>query len=327
MDYYEKYFKYKQKYLELTGGQGIKVSTSDKKIKTNIDNIFISQVQYDSCGMTVVSSPISLDYYIDKRGKNVYGLGTDMLYGNEKVSTYAQAVCLVGGSTLGLEGICGVNQALIEENHNQYNIPAIGATCYSINIHRKDFTHPDVRLGKFALANKGKDLMIGNVGSGVNTRVGKLYDDWEDKMFFAGQGADYCESGKMKCFCIVVLNSLGVVHDKGKLLHPFKIGKDDITNIEQMPRAPLFDSSVNARKPGNTTLTIFVTNVRYTESQMKTLSKQLHDVVESMVYPYGTLLDGDIFFLVSSKEIDSDVDYLSDYTTVVQNAIKSPFTG
>jgi hypothetical protein len=46
-----------------------------------------------------------------------------------------------------------------------------------------------------------------------------------------------------------------------------------------------------------------------------------------MVYPYGTLLDGDIFFLVSSKEIDSDVDYLSDYTTVVQNAIKSPFTG
>jgi len=325
MDYYDKYLKYKKKYLELIGGHGMKVSNSHKKIKTNIENIFISQVQYDSCGMTVVSSPINLDYYIDKRGKNVYGLGTDMLYGNENVNTFAQAVCLVGGSTLGLEGICGVNQALIKENNNQYNIPAIGATCYSINIYKKDFTHPDVRLGQFALENKGKELMIGNVGSGVNTRVGKLYDDWEDKMFFAGQGADYCESGKMKCFCIVVLNSLGVVHDKGKLLHPFKIGEDYITNIEQMPRTHLFDSSVNAKKPGNTTLTIFVTNVRYTEIQMKTLSKQLHDVVESMVYPYGTLLDGDILFLVSSKEINNDVDYLDDYTTVIQNAIKSPF--
>jgi hypothetical protein len=58
---------------------------------------------------------------------------------------------------------------------------------------------------------------------------------------------------------------------------------------------------------------------------MKTLSKQLHDVVESMVYPYGTLLDGDIFFLASSKEIENDNDYLVDYTNVIKNAIKSPF--
>jgi L-aminopeptidase/D-esterase-like protein len=327
MNFSDKYLKYKKKYLELIGGHGMKVSNSDKKIKTNIENIFISQVQYDSCGMTVVSSTNTLDYYIDKRGKNVYGLGTDMLYGNIDAHTYAQAICLVGGSTLGLEGICGVNQALIEENHNQYNIPAIGATCYSINIHRKDFTHPDIKLGKFALANKGKDLMIGNVGAGVNTRVGKLYDDWENKMFFAGQGADYCEKGKMKSFCIVILNSLGVVHDKGELLHKFKIGEVDITNIDKMPETPLFESSVNAKRPGNTTLTIFVTNICYTKEQMESLSKRLHNVVESMVYPYGTLLDGDIFFLVSSKELDSDEDYFNDYEAVIRNAIKSPFIG
>jgi hypothetical protein len=46
-----------------------------------------------------------------------------------------------------------------------------------------------------------------------------------------------------------------------------------------------------------------------------------------MVYPYGTLLDGDIFFLVSSKELDSDEDYFNDYEAVIRNAIKSPFIG
>ena len=88
----------------------------------------------------------------------------------------------------------------------------------------------------------------------------------------------------------------------------------------------MFDSSINARDhPKNTTLTIFVTNIKYTEDQMKTLSKELHDVVESMIYPYGTLLDGDIFFLVSSKELDTDKDFLNDYKDVIRTAIKSPF--
>jgi hypothetical protein len=130
----------------------------------------------------------------------------------------------------------------------------------------------------------------------------------------------------MKCFCITVLNSLGVIHKDGKLLHPFKVGKKEIKNIDDLPKTELFDTSVNAKeKPGNTTLTIFVTNIHYDEDQMKTLSKKLHDVVESMVYPYGTMLDGDIFFLVSSKEIKSNENYLNDYKKVIQEAIKCPF--
>jgi L-aminopeptidase/D-esterase-like protein len=350
MSFYEKYSKYKQKYLEMTGGsryKDMKVSESTKKIKTNINNIYISQVQYKgSCGMTVVSSPNWLDYYIDKRGKNVYGLGTDMLYGSTNAENYAKAVCLVGGSTLGLEGICGVTQALIadkENNPSNTNVPAIGATCLTQNILYSDFTHPDIKLGKFAYENKGKHLMIGKVGAGVNTRVGKLYFESNTQHgtpFYAGQGAYYLEEGNMKCFCIVVLNSLGVVHENGELLHEFKYKDKQITNIKDMSDNWLTNSSTNklklkklggqseieqVKKPTNTTLTIFVTNIKYTEAQMKLLSKELHDVVESMVYPYGTLLDGDIFFLVSSKEIDSAVDYSGNYKTVIQNAIKSVF--
>jgi L-aminopeptidase/D-esterase-like protein len=312
-------------------------SKSENQIKTNIKDVYISQVQYKSCGMTIVSSKKKLDFYIDKRGKNIYGLGTDVLYGHKY--TAARAICLVGSSTLGLEGICGVNQALIEENGFKHNSLAIGSCCNSFNMNDRDFTHPDVKLGKYGFKNRDKHLLIGEVGCGVNTRIGKLYCDWRKTNVVGGQGAFYLEKDKMKCFCIIVLNSIGVVHENGILLHKFKVKSKDITNINQMPKdiakylgVDIFDTSVNVdcknivkKNPGNTTLTIFLTNVEYDEDEMKILSKKLHDVVESMIYPYGTYYDGDIFFLASTKEIKTTKNYLNDYKEVVRNAIKSPF--
>lgn len=302
------------------------VSTSNKSIKIPMKNIYISQVQYKSCGMTVVSSKKYLDYYISKRGKNIYGLGIDVLYGCQQNFTASKAVCLVGSSTLGLEGICGVNQYLVEENGNKHNDPAIGTCCYSYNIVERDFTHPDVKLGKFAMENRGKILYIGNVGAGVNARAGKLYKDWKKNNVHTGQGASYFSNEVMNCFCIVVLNSLGIIHEKGDLLHPFKVGSKEINHISELTKTPLFDTSVNANKPKNTTLTIFVTNIAYTEEEMKYISEKLHDVVESMVYPYGTALDGDTFFFVSTKEVkNSKENYLNDYKKTVREAIRSPF--
>ena len=51
-------------------------SSSENKIKTKIKDVYISQVQYNSCGMTIVSAKKNLDFYIDKRGKNIY-MGLD----------------------------------------------------------------------------------------------------------------------------------------------------------------------------------------------------------------------------------------------------------
>lgn len=313
-------------------------SSSENKIKTNIKDVYISQVQYKSCGMTIVSSKNKkLDFYIDKRGKSIYGLGTDVLYGHKY--TAAKAICLVGSSTLGLEGICGVNQELIEENGSKSNILAIGSCCNTYNMNFQDFTHPDVALGKYGLRNRDKYLLIGEVGSGVNTRIGKLYCDWKKTNVVGGQGAFYLEKNNMKCFCIIVLNSIGVIHENGNLLHPFKVKSKKIKNINQMPKdiakylgIDIFDTSVNPnckdlvkKNPGNTTLTIFLTNIKYDEDEMKYLCKKLHDVVESMIYPYGTYYDGDIFYFASSREVENNTDYLKSYEDVVKNAIKSPF--
>ena len=143
----------------------------------------------------------------------------------------------------------------------------------------------------------------------------------------------------MKCFCIVVLNSIGVIHENGNLLHPFKVKSKTIKNLNDMPKdlakylgVDIFETSVNPdcknivkKNPGNTTLTIFLINVKYDQDEMKYLSKKLHDVVESMIYPYGTYYDGDVFYFVSSREIENKTDYLKSYEDVVRKAVKSPF--
>ena len=298
-------------------------SKSDKMIDTNIKDVFISQVQYKSCGMTVVSCKNNFDFYISKRGKNIYGLGTDVVYGHGY--TACHSICLVGGSMLGLEGICGINQMLVDAIGTLATNSggAIGACCYTWNIFNNDYTHPDVKLGKFAFNNQKKQLLIGNVGAGVNTRVGKLYADWKEQAQVGGQGCAYFEKDKMKCFCIVVLNSLGVVHENGKLLHDFKIKNKVITNIKDMPVTSLMKTGTNC--PKNTTLVIFLTNVKYSEKKMKSFAESLNDVVESMIYPYGTYYDGDTFFFASSNEIKANKNYLVDYKNVVRDAIKSPF--
>lgn len=294
-----------------------KVSKSNDKINIDIKNIYLSQVQYgESCGMTVVYSPKYMSFYVDKRGKNIGSVGTDNLYGEGTAGT--KAVCLVGSSGLGLEGISGVNNAMLKENKYKFHDRALGACIWSYNIVEKDFTHPDVKLGEYALKNIDKKAYIGQVGCGVNATIGKLYSDWKKNKVYAGQGVGYLEIGKVKCMCITILNSIGVVHENGKLLHEFYVGKDKIKKISEMPKTSLTGGS-----SANTTLTIFVTNQKLDKNQMKEHAEKLHDVIENSIYPYATIYDGDCFFMLSTNEVSSKKDYIDDYKQTVKDAIKS----
>jgi L-aminopeptidase/D-esterase-like protein len=58
---------------------------------------------------------------------------------------------------------------------------------------------------------------------------------------------------------------------------------------------------------------------------MQKIGEQLHDVVQSMIYPYGTTYDGDTFFFVSTHEYKTKKNFIKEYENVVRDAIKSPF--
>ncbi len=299
----------------------MKVSKTDKFVEFYFKDVYISQVQYPTTGMTVIYSPEYMTFYIDKRGKDIGDFMLARDYGEKYQGT--KAVCFVGSSTLGLEGICGFNQALLEDNlehGKEYHDRAIGACIYSWNIVEKDYSYfPDIKLGKYAFKNMSQKAYIGEAGCGVNARVGKYWKDWKKRAIPAGQGAAYLEIGKMKCLCITELNCLGVVHENGKLLHPFKIGKHTIENLKDIEIAE------NEGSKSNTTLTVFITNVKSNEAEMKEYSKLLHDVVEGMVYPYSTQWDGDTFIMLSCNEIQSSKEYIEDYKEVVRKAIRSVF--
>ena len=55
--------------------------------------------------------------------------------------------------------------------------------------------------------------------------------------------------------------------------------------------------------PGNTTLTVLVTNRRMDRRELTQLARQVHSAMARFIYPFHTLQDGDVLFAVTTGEI------------------------
>jgi L-aminopeptidase/D-esterase-like protein len=166
------------------------------------------------------------------------------------------------------------------------------------------YIYPDIDLGKFCFKNLNNNpIPIGQCGAGKNTAVAKIGLDWKKNYVMGGQGVYFIKSGKIKILCIIVLNSIGLIHDKGKLLHEYKEYENikDVKNIDNINK--LLEGR-DKKTPGNTTLTAVITNVKLDEKEREKFGEKFHDVVQSMIYPYGTIYDGDTLFLASTKKVD-----------------------
>lgn len=284
----------------------------------NFDGIYLSYVEKKTCGMTSVCSDKVMNYYISKRGKNIGGINLDQLYGCDQNGTYA--VCLVGSSSLGLEGVCGFNRQL---SKNGEVSRALGACIYSWNLVEGNLEHPDVELGLKAYdLLQNKKFKIGQWGAGLGARVGKLYENWKEEAVYGGQGGAFFEEGKFRFLVINVINSIGIVHENSLLLHQFKVKHNKIKTLQELP-----DINSSHLKPLNTTLTICVTNIKMNESEQKNLSEILHDVVQSMIYPYGTIYDGDVLFLLTTNDYSCKINdkCINQMKNTIKNAIRSVF--
>jgi L-aminopeptidase/D-esterase-like protein len=282
------------------------ISKSKKNVEYNFKDIQISCVEYDGdfgSGMTLIYCPKYMPFYISKRGQDIGGFFLDHI--NREGFQGTKAICLVGGSGLGLEAVCGVNKSLLEENKFKYHDRALGVCCYTLNLLLyKKFIYPDIELGKYAFKNLNNNpIPIGQYGAGKNTAVAKIGLDWKKNYVKSGQGVHYLKIGKIKVLCIIVLNSIGLVHDKGRLLHEYK-GYSELKDVKDLKKLNEFLKGRDSKIPSNTTLTAIITNVKLDEDEREKLGEQLHDVVQSMIYPYGTIYDGDTLFLASTKKVD-----------------------
>lgn len=353
-----------------------KICSSNDFITYNWKEIQIISAEYSNySGLTILSyhnldDPSKrLSYYISKRGKDISGFNLDIINRtpNETVKyDGAHTIALVGGSSMGLESICGIQEIVLKDNIYWYNkilnekerneqpfLPLheriYGVCCYTKNLSiDRNYIYPDLKLGKFAMKNLYKNarskiyqtqkIYLKQSGVGLNSTVAKLNtfgkndNSWAENYVLGGVGAKFFEKDDLKILIIINLNSVGLVHDNYKLLHEFPKGANNIgedirkynKNLNKLKDDILNGTNKNL-KPSNTTLSIICTNMEIPDNLKEKLTEELHDEIESMIFPYGTIEDGDTLFLCSTWDISYQKNFKDLTKPLIRECIKSVF--
>ncbi len=286
----------------------ITVSASNSTLHFDFPEVQVGSAENPDgpTGLTVFYFPKGAQAAIDVRGGSV---GT--FFTQEKMhqgEAYLDGIALSGGGILGMEAIAGVVSSLFaKENKTTFSkMPLISGAVIFDFTPRTNAIYPDKALGEKAFANlKAGVFKQGKSGAGVSATVGKLLGDSYQS---AGQGAAFAQIGKTKIAVFTVVNAVGVILDeKGQVIdhrdNPLTLEKlhDKTQDLLQQEKKPF--------QPGakNTTLTVVVINEKLAPRHLQQLGKQVHHALSQVIYPYATILDGDVLYTVSTRSIESDL--------------------
>jgi L-aminopeptidase/D-esterase-like protein len=218
------------------------------------------------------------------------------------------AICLTGGSIYGLEAVAGVGAELLAQRDYDASWDNIGLTAGAVIYDygpRDNTIYPDKALGRAALrAARPGWFPLGPRGAGCSATAGKglLLDRGES----AGQGGAFRQVGATKIAVFTVVNAIGVIVDRrGKVVRG---GLDRATGIrfslaeEAEEIVAGLEAPSSATPPGNTTLTLLVTNQRLEQRSLRQLGRQVHSSMARAIQPFHTLYDGDVLFTVTTAE-------------------------
>ncbi|MFN2467317.1 MAG: P1 family peptidase [Gaiellaceae bacterium] len=164
------------------------------------------------------------------------------------------------------------------------------------------------RPGRAALraARPGR-FPLGQRGAGRSTSVGKTFDYAQGEP--AGQGAAFRQVGETRLAVFTVVNAVGAVVDRdGAVVR----GHLDVASGLRGALVPGVEERLRAGRPvrplpGNTTLTVAVTNQRLDWRGLRTLGRQVHASMARAIHPFHALVDGDVLYAVTTNEVDSPV--------------------
>ena len=273
-------------------------------LELDFPGLEIGVAEYDEgpTGCTVFHFPEGASASIDVRGGSpgVSGAGYEFL----------NAICLAGGSLYGLEAAAGVASELLarrEYRTGWMDIPLVAGAIIFDWGPRDNAIYPDKALGRAALAASRPGLFpLGARGAGRSATVGKLFAYEEGEP--AGQGAAFRQVGETKLAVFTVVNAVGAIFDRdgnvvrGHYDRESGIRRALVGGIEER----LAEGRPVRPPPGNTTLTVVVTNLRLDGRQLRTLGRQVHASLARAIQPFHALEDGDVLFAVSTGEVESD---------------------
>lgn len=224
---------------------------------------------------------------------------------------WVDALCFAGGSVYGLEAASGVSAGLLARKNYATDWDKIsivsGAVIFDFNRFRTHKSvYPDKALGRAALDAAVPGVFpLGARGAGVCATVGKwLRDPFELER--SGQGGAVYASGDVRVAVFCIVNAVGCLVDRqghavrghlnSKTGTRHRVG--EVMSIrhdaEPMPEPP----------PGNTTLTVIVTNQTMGLRELNQMARQVHSSLARAIDPFHTMYDGDVLYCVTTNALD-----------------------
>lgn len=220
------------------------------------------------------------------------------------------AICFAGGSLYGLEACAGVAAELFARSVYSVDFEQIGLVRGAILFdfgERENAIYPDKALGRAALAAARVGWFpLGRRGAGRSTNCGNgpHWDGAEP----AGQGAAVLAQGELRIAVFVVLNSMGMIHDRdGRVVRG---GLDRSSGVRRSYHEQLAALRATGERaaptPGNTTLTLVVTNAALELDALRQLGRQVHAALARAIQPFHSAYDGDVLFAASTGSYRDD---------------------
>lgn len=259
--------------------------------------IGVAEYEAGPTGCTVFAFAQDVATAIDARGGMVGKTGD---------YDWSQAICLAGGSLPGLEAAAGVSAALFEQSG--YALESVPQVCGAIIFdygRRENRIYPDLTLGQAALrAARPGVFPLGARGAGRSAGCGGVFDPARTEQ--SGQGGAFRQVGPTRIAAFSVVNALGVVLNReGQVVRG---NRDPQTGQRSHPYPELL-RRLEAGEPtappwGNTTLTVIVTNQKLSRRQLDQFARQVHSSMARIIYPFHSLLDGDVLYAVTTGEVE-----------------------
>lgn len=268
----------------------------------------------NATGCTVILPPENNVTSAVARGASPGSREYALLSPKRKISCI-DALVLTGGSAFGLNCAHAVMEALAEQGSGyQTNfgpVPIVpAAVIFDKNIGNSK-AYPKTEQARQALeAASYENFQMGNVGAGSGATVGK----WRGMDFALKGGIGIAEksSNGVKALALTVVNAVGDVLDwNGKILAG-ALAEDGTFMAEGNPFIRWEEPKVGLAE--NTVLTAVLTNAVLSKQQARFIADRAHHGIARRIEPSHTSYDGDISFVISTPEIESDLDLLAALT-------------
>jgi 6-aminohexanoate-oligomer endohydrolase len=217
------------------------------------------------------------------------------------------AICLAGGSAYGLEATTGVAAELLAQRSysTAWTDVALVAGAIIFDFGRRDnAVYPDKALGRAALCAACEGVFpLGARGAGRSATVGKgiAYEQGEP----AGQGAAFRSFGSTKLLVFCVVNAMGAILDRTGRVVRGNLADGQRLRYEEALARRLPEQRPSEPVPGNTTLTVVVTNQRLERRELIQFGRQVHDSISRAIQPFHALLDGDVLYAATTAEVEN----------------------